>query len=344
MTTFREALPEDDAALTELIALPMPGDLSLSFCRAPSYLESCQRCGPSRRVLVAVQEERVVAMCSFYLREYHWHGQPRAVWMLGDFRALPGAAGRSITGQGWRAIRGLLGGHPALISVVEENDRALRLFSKPRRGWPHLHPVGDLRTEITPLGFRPRGRHAHSVRWVEASRVVEHVQAHRRPLSPLVEEADFGSVLPLRGRFWGVFDRADRMVGCAGLSEPWLFGGHRQVVVAGYGGVYRWLYRLQRLLRGNWLPNPGDEVRSSTAVLLDCPDPAAFRALFHALQLESQEVGSQFLVWNRPDPEHLPLWDRLRFRYRSRFYQLLWEGDQPLPPIPSPIGYELSWL
>ncbi|MDG7115644.1 hypothetical protein OVO14_11125, partial [Streptococcus pneumoniae] len=66
MIRFREARDDDDGALTELIARPMPGHLSLSFRRSPSYLQSCRGCGPLRRVLVAEVQGQVVAMCSFY--------------------------------------------------------------------------------------------------------------------------------------------------------------------------------------------------------------------------------------------------------------------------------------
>ena len=93
MIEFREARPQDDAQLTQLVGSPMPGNLSLAFCREPSYLESCVSCGPMRRVLTAVEVETVVALCSFFLREYQWAGQARQVWTLSNFRAVPEQAG-----------------------------------------------------------------------------------------------------------------------------------------------------------------------------------------------------------------------------------------------------------
>ena len=341
MIEFREARPQDDAQLTQLVGSPMPGNLSLAFCREPSYLESCVSCGPIRRVLTAVEGETVVALCSFFLREYQWAGQARQVWTLSDFRAVPEQAGRSITGRGWTAIRSLLDGRPAMISVLRDNQRALKLFSKPRPGWPRLAPIGDLCTNITPLWKWPRVSHPHSVRVLDQAEVADFVNGSKEALSPLVDPNDFGTVLPPAQRFWGVFGNDGRLVGCAGLSES---GNFRQVKIHSYAGFYGKLHLIGRYLGLPMLPEPGSKVRLSTACLLHCPQPGPFRALFDRLKAEAQAVGSKFLVWCRGGDDPTWPWDRLRFRYHSRLYQLLWEGDQPLPQLSSPLGYEVAWL
>ena len=341
MIEFREARAEDDAQLTKLVCQPMPGDLSLAFCREPSYLASCAHCGPPRRVLAAADGDRVVAVCSFFLREYHWNGQPRAVWTLSDFRALSSKAGLSITGQGWKSIRRFLGGLPAMLSVIEDNRRALGLFAKKRPNWPTLRPLGQLCTNIQPLLQWPAACTAYQVRPIEPEAVVQFHNGQARPLSPLVEGADFGAVLPSASRFWGVFDRDGVLRGCAGLSEP---HAYRQVRIHGYAGLYRKLYRLGQACGVGLLPEPGSQVPLSTATLLDCPEPAPFRSLFARLKAEARQAGSSFLVWCRGGTDHTRLLDRFRFCYSSRLYQVLWEGDQPLPALSGPIHPEVAWL
>lgn len=342
MIQFREARAQDDAQLTRLVATPLPGDLSLAFCREPSYLASCAQCGPARQVLTAVQGDQVVALCSFFLRSYQWEGQQREVWLLGDFRALPQHAGRGITGRGWKAIRQRLQGRPALISLLRDNPRTLRLFSKPRPHWPRLHPVGSLCTNITPLGWWPPQTSSYPVRALSENEVLTFANSRREPLSPQIHASDFGRALPPAQQFWGVFSPQGKLLGGAGLAQQ---RAHRQVKIAGYGGIYARLHRWGRALRLPLLPEPGSQVALSTATLLDCPQPGPFRALFDRLKREARAAGSSFLVWCRGgavDPTRL--WDRLRFRLHSRLYQLLWDDQQPLPPLTGPLGYEVAWL
>lgn len=335
---FREARPEDDAQLTQLIATPMPGDLSLSFQRQPSYLQACSACGPRRRVLVALEGAKVVALTSFFFREYWWDGQFRAVWVLSDFRALPQRAGYGITGQGWKALRTLLEGHPALISVVEDNRRALSLFSKPRPGWPRLHPVAQLSTNLAPiLPWLPGAARRYRVHRLDPETFLEAFSQADVALHPRLELADLE---PFGLDLWGVFE-GEKLLGFAGLSDQ---SRHRQVVIHAYHGWYHWLHRLGSRLRLPLLPPPGSQVRHGTVGLLHCPDPAAWRALKSTLLRRARNTGARFLIWCRAGNQP---WN-LSFVYRSRLFQILWEGENPLPALAKscsePLSFEVSWL
>jgi hypothetical protein len=340
MMIFRDARLQDDPALTRLIAQPMPGKLSLSFGRQPSYLDACQHCGPPRQVLVASDGRQPVALCSYFLRRYHWDGVPRQAWILSDFRALRQAAGKSVTGRGWRVIRERLQGLPAVISVLKDNSRTLALFQKRRKDWPRLHPVADLCSNLTPL-FPGRGggeRHQdRALRPLTPDQVVAFVNSQQRHLLPLIEPCDLGSTLP--ASCWGVFSPEEELLGCAGLST---LGQHRQVRVHAYHGLYRLLHRLTRAF--NLLPEPGSEVPISTASLLIAKDGASLAILLDALKARARQAGSRFLVWCSGEGETPRLRDRFRFRYHSRLYQLLWEGDTPLPPLPGRSAFEVAWL
>ena len=335
---FREAGPEDDAQLTQLIATPMPGDLSLSFQRRPSYLQACSLCGPPRRVLVALEGEQLVALTSFFSREYWWDGQFRSVWILSDFRALPQRAGFGITGQGWKALRTLLDDKPALLSVVEDNSRALSLFCKPRPGWPRLHPVAQLRTNLTPIfGWRTSFSHRYRVLRLDPDTFLQACSQTDVPLYPKVERADLE---PFGSDLWGVFE-GERLLGFAGLLDQ---SRHRQVVIHAYHGWYQKLYRLGCRLGLPLLPPPGSQVKHGTVGLLHCPDPAAWSALKSTLQTRAGSNGARFLVWCRAGRNP---WN-LSFTYRSRLFQILWEGENPLPTLAKssadPLSFEVSWL
>lgn len=332
---FSEAQPSDDEQLTQLIARPMPGDLSLSFSREPSYLNACARCGPPRRVLVAKEQDKIVALTSFFLRDYWWNEKPTEIWTVSDFRALPSKAGLGITGKGWKALRLLLDHKPAIISVVADNPRAVALFLKPRPGWPRLHPLADLRTNLTPLIFTRRPQNGpYQTRPLSAEELQRALKQNPQPLQPVVDDKDFGTTLPPADNYWGVFHN-DTLLGYAGLHDQ---SAHRQIRIHSYAGWYQILARLRLL------PQPGSEIPLRTASLVHCPDSTAWSVLKQRLEHEAKQQNAKFLVWCRAGRAPLDL----SFTYRSRIYQLVWEGEKPLPPLakkgPHPLSFEVAWL
>lgn len=338
---FRLAQPEDDRELTRLIGLPMPGELSLSFTREPSYLSSCAHCGPRREVLLAQHNGEVLALCSYFLHHYRVRGQWREVWTVGDFRATLKAASRSVTGRGWAALRERLEGKPALISVVDQNRNALRLFSKQRKNWPSLHKIGELTTYMLPLigsGDSP----PFGVVRPSAGAVVKSLNEWWKDsfLAPQVVASDFGSVLPPAESFRAVSD-GTQLLACGAL---WDQSDYRQVKVAGYRGSYVNLKRWSDRLGLGILPQPGASVTSTFACFLEGIEPQATRAVMEALCGEAKRSGSHFLVYSqdRSKPAPFPKSWLLPLSYPSTLYQLVWPGDQKLPF--SSVGYPVCWL
>lgn len=335
---FREAQEKDDAQLTELFAKPMPGDLSLSFTRTPGYLESCARFGPRRRVLSAVEGDEVLALCSFFLWPYSVAGKRVEVWTVADFRALDRAAHRSVTGRGWKALRGLLEGRPAMISVVDDNPISGPLFAKRRRGWPELRPVARLQTLMFPL----LGEYQDEIGVVcpAVERLCEFLNGDERELAPHILPGHLGRVAPAPEDFLGVTDGAG-LRACGALWDPCRF---RQTRVAGYRGFYASLRRWSQKLGLDVMPEPGSKVAVGFASFLRGEEEALERVA-RALCHRARQRGLSFLVWGgdarekSPFPRHWP-----RFTYPSTLYQLVWEGDDPLKVGEGPCGYEVAWL
>lgn len=329
MIVYREAKEADDTQLTELVATPMPGDLRLSFRRDPSYLVSCGERGPVRRVLVAAEGERVLAMCSRFLHRYWVAGSVQEIWTVGDFRARPEAAHRSVTGRGWHALRERLEGKPALISVVDQNQTALRLFGKVRKGWPHLQRVANLQTYLLPLAGVVTAPEYGTVS-PTSSQVMEFLTRYLvSHLAPLVEE----NVLAPRETFLALSSGAE----ITALASLWDRQAHRQWQVAGYSGIYRHLYR------AGLLPRPGHQISVATACFAAAQDFDNLRLLFQQLRQRARRQGHDFLVFSQDAGKEPPFplwWPRLR--YPSTLYQLLWDGDEKLPCA---LGdYPVSWL
>lgn len=334
---FRDAQPADDPLLTRLMAKPMPGDLSLSLTREPSFLRSCAECGPPRRVLTAVHHQDLVALCTYFPWTYWQAGEKREIWTVADFRAQQNAAHRSVTGRGWTALRERLGQKPAIISVVDDNPISYRLFSKSRPHWPSLHKVARLRTLILPLWCFPNlAREAGLVRPTTAQ-IVDclRIQASRCELFPVLNEEDVGVVSPAVEEFVACFD-GSKVEACGALWDP---SPYRQIWVESYGGFYA---RLRRL---GLLPPPGTEVKAFFAAFLGGSCVSSVRRVFRELLRRAQERGAHFLVWggdengSAPFPSYWP-----HFTYKSSLFQLLWEGDSALSAPSRPAAYEVAWL
>lgn len=338
MTIFRDALASDDEQLTELIATPMPGALSLSFSRDPSYLQACQSCGPKRSVLTAVDGREIVATCSYFKRDYWFQGVRRGLWMVCDMRARDRAAGLSVTGRGWPELRERLGPEPRFMSLVSDNVRADRLFRKSRPGWPRLVDWLALRTHIFPLAGVRAKRAGAAIRPLGQEELLSFLDelGPNRDLVPVVESHDFGSVLPGGQDFWGYFE-AGKMVACAGLWNP----AERQVRVHSYGGWYETVYRTGRRFG---LPSPGRALNISYVVLLLGAEKACARLLAH-LRSQAKARGASFLVWGSAEgAPALPKVHWPKFTYHSTLSQLLWDEEQPLPKPRPGATYEVAWL
>jgi len=222
---FREARAEDDSALTRLVAIPMPGDLSLSMAREPSMLASCASHGPPRRVLVAEEKNELMAVCTHFLWRYRVGTEVRELWTVADFRAERRAAASSVTGLGWRALRERVEGKPALISLVEDNPISLRLFSKARKGWPGLHRVARLKTLMLPLAALPPVHPGLGLFQPAEEQIRRILNEDRRHLAPVFEKDDIGCVTPGPENFLAHHDGV-RLAACGALWDP---SEHRQI-------------------------------------------------------------------------------------------------------------------
>lgn len=314
----------------------MPGDLSLAMSREPSLLRACAHVGPTKNVLTAVDEDGPLALCTYAPWRYWVGGKPTTVYTVGDFRALARGAGRSITGQGWKALRERLEGSPAIVSLLDDNPMSHRLFSKQRKGWPTLKPVARLRTSILVL-FPGVGEGAVGFVTPSTSQILESLS--RQHLEPLLEAESMGVVTPAPESFLAEFD-GHRVRASGALWDTSLF---RQVKVAGYSGLYARLRSLAHRLRLPLLPAPGASVSLQYVAFLRGETLASKRRVLSALMRRAERAGCRFLVLGedagtpRVAPGYWP-----HFRMNSTLYQLCW-GDAPTLGF-APTGFEVAWL
>src|SRR5512133_735822 len=100
---FDLARPEDDAALRRLLREnPMPGSISVTMEREPSYFRAAGVEGPFHQVAVGRYEEtgEVVGMGTRSIRPVYLNGEVRNVGYLGQLRVFRGAGSRALVGRG----------------------------------------------------------------------------------------------------------------------------------------------------------------------------------------------------------------------------------------------------
>ena len=133
---FDLAQASDDADLRAVLAAtPMPGTVSVSFQREPSYFGAAVVEGRFRQVLVARGESAgrcptvVVAFGALSVSDRYVNGRPRPIGYLSNLRVLPGHRRGSLVGRGYALLRKLHEDRRTslyLTTIAQDNQTALR--------------------------------------------------------------------------------------------------------------------------------------------------------------------------------------------------------------------------
>jgi hypothetical protein len=343
--TFDLAVEADDAAIRRLLREnPVPGAVTVSYEREPSYFLGCSTMGHTCQVLVARHAGEIVGLACRATRPLFVNGEPEEVGYLGQLRVDRRFRGRWLLSRGFELLRGLhADGRVAgyVITVTEENREALGvLVGRPRRNFPAFREVGRLctlaivvrRRRLDPQGGLPFDEPA------DASEVAEFLGQHGRAKQffPVYAARDFGGARA-RGFSAGDFVVVRRGGAIAGVLGLWDQSAYKQTVVRGYGGLLgraRPLYNLYAGLRGRQpLPPPGGRIRSVYAsfVCVRGDDPDVFRVLLRCAHDLAAARRYAYLVVGLAgrDPLLAVAREFPHIPYRSRLYTASWDdgGD-----------------
>jgi hypothetical protein len=344
--------PEDDADLRHILAAtPMPGAISVSFRREPSYFDGARVDGRFRQVLAArrVDTGRLVGFgCRSIMRRFV-NGRPEDVGYLSTLRILREHRNRGLVTRGHAHLRRLhRDGRTRLylVTIAEGNRTAETLLTSGRSTLPAYQFAGRYHTLALPISRRPpRPRYDDGVRIRPAvredwPRVVDWLRAEgpRRQFFPLYGGDDLvgegGIFKDLRAEDILLALRGDRIVG---VLAGWDQVGFRQTVVHGYGpilGTLRPAYNAWARWRGlPALPAPGEMVRSLTASMpvVHRDNPRVFAALVEALRARAAgRYGYLMLGLHESDPL-LDVARRWRATwYTTRLYLVCWDDGVEL--------------
>ncbi len=149
------ATPAHDAPLRRLLREnPMPGAISLSMEREPSYFAAAALEGPEHKSIVVFENDRLIGAGSISARQRFINGRPTRVGYLGALRLDAPHRGRaSLILRGYEAFRKIhRQGGPAIYmtSIVADNLPARRFLERGLPAMPTYKFLAELVTLVLP--------------------------------------------------------------------------------------------------------------------------------------------------------------------------------------------------
>jgi hypothetical protein len=330
----------DDADLRRLLRLnSLPGEISLSYEREPSFWAAAGLEGPLRQtMIVRAKDGQAVGMGSRSVRPLYVNGEIASVGYMSQMRVDPefawGVALPKVLAQGWRFFRQLHqdGLTPYyLVSLVAGDSVGYRMMTLGLPDWPTLHAVGGLLTfgltvrrarSIPRLGSGMTLRQAREDDRLAIGECLAH-NGRRRQFAPVWDATTLGEpewtpAFKIEN-FW-VVERGSQIVG---TLARWNQQRFKQSVVRGYdnqlGKMRDWINLAARFGLAPHLPGVGEQVDHSFAshFAVDNDDPQVAAALLAATYNSAVQAGDGYLMVGL-DANHP--FGKLMRRYRRVVY------------------------
>lgn len=348
---FELAAAADDADLRHILAAtPMPGHMSVSFRREPSYFAGARVDGRFRQVVAArdLDNGRLVGFGCRSLMPRWVNGRTEPIGYLSSLRLLAEHRNRGLVARGYAMFRRLhRDGRTRLYltTIAEGNRTALELLTSRRAGLPAYHFAGRYHTLALHLGGKQQrgdtnGVEVRPARAEEVGHLVEWLRTEgaRKQFFPLYEGEDFGTETgifkDLRLEDLLLARRGGELVG---VLAGWNQMGFRQTVVHGYGRIMNGIRPLYNLW-ARWfgrpvLPRTGEAFRYLTAALpvVHNDDAAIFTALVETLRARAAGAYSYLLLGLHEADPLFAAARRWRARwYTTRLYLVCWDDGEEL--------------
>lgn len=361
--SFDLATPDDDPAIRRLLATnPVPGRVTLTYEREPSYFLGCGTMGQSYQVLVARHHNgsggELAGVACRAVRSLFVNGQVENVGYLGQLRVDKQFRGRWLVPLGFRFLRELHSDGRArgyVTTIIEENVVAQGvLVDRARSALPIYREVGRLCTAALivrrPGKVLPSPCHISRGTAADLSAIVRFLQqpGANKQFFPVYTEDHFRDNSTTRGfrpDDFVVARRSGEVVGVVGL---WDQSSYKQMVVQGYDRSLRWarpFYNVgARWVGAQPLPPPGQPIHFAYAsfICIADNDPNIFRALLRHVYNLAAERGYAYLMVGLSccDPLLAVAREYAHIPYYSRLYTVCWpDGEDFHAQLDSRIPY-----
>lgn len=360
---FTLAGEEEDEALRALLRhISMPGDITLSFQREPSFFLAEQAGSITGQVMVCKdrQKGQVVGMGSRSIRNVYIDSQPGRVGYLSMLRGLPEARGNIALARGYRYLQTLHadGAVPYYFTtILDDNTDAKVLLTSGRAGLPVYKPVARLITYLIPLrSNRIRKGTGNPVSRIDQRQLPKAVtflqewnsQYQFAPVYTLEDILGQSNLLPCFS--WENFYAYQENGNVSGTLGVWDQQSFKQTVVTSYSSKMQFIrpfYNLFAYATGNpGLPQAGAEIKLLYAAFLSGSENI-FEALLNQVRIDWSGKGYDYLSVGICEGNGL---SSVTSRYAtqqisSTIYIVYWQGASALLPDTSmPVHLEVATL
>jgi hypothetical protein len=350
MSRFDFLLAEnnDDAELRQRMAEDyMPGDISLSFRREPSYFLGSQIQGETVQVAKCIDRKsnRIIGLGCRALSLAWINGKLQRVGYLADLRAQQEYRGSTLLARGYRFFRQLHQADPVALyytMILEGNVHAQRLLSSGRCGLPMYRDIGRF---LTPAIFLDVPRSKISVPGIHFTRARQHqlreifqfVQRwhSRKQLAPTYSEEDIshGRLHGLRVQDIYLAMRGNQIVAVCAAWDQCAF---RQTHIEGYSKALRFTRPLYNSLAAFTSLKPLPPVGSMVPyfylalVAVENNEPSLFAALLRHVYRQRRNDGWHYFIvgLHERDPLAQVLQGYRRIQTAGRLYVVHYPEDE----------------
>ena len=353
--------PEDDALRTLLRQIAMPGNITLSFHREPSFFLAEQAGSVTSQVIACKdrQKDQVVGMGSRSIRSVYIDGKPARVGYLSMLRGLPEVRGNIAFARGYRYLQTLHadGAVPYYFTtILDDNTHAKVLLTSARAGLPVYKPVVRLITYLIPLRRNRIRKGTSKVKRVDQHQLLQAVtflqewnsQYQFAPVYTLEDILGQSNLLPcFSWENFYVYQEHDELSGTLGVWDQQSF---KQTVVTAYSRKMQFirpLYNLYAYITGNpGLPQTGAEIKLLYAAFLS-GSGNSFEALLNQVCADWSGKGYDYLSVGVCEDNKL---SSIASRYAtqqisSTIYIVYWQDTcVPLPSETIPVHLEIATL
>ena len=299
---------DDDQLRGLLRRSPIPGSISVTFEREPSFFDSCRVRGDFFQVGVGRDRRtgNVIGLGTRSVSHAFVNGRPMPLGYLADLRLDEEYRGGTLIARGYRFLRHLHKDHRARLyttMIFSGNHAALTTIASGRAGLPQYYDMGVVHSPGINIrrSKPPINAGCDVLRGSEdlLPEIVECLNRNnsRRQFAPVHTVAMFKTQWrDFRVTDFYVAVRGSRVIGVLGC---WDQSSFKQTRVAGYGPRLRCLVPLANILRpitgAPLFPKPGQEVSYFyiSFIAVDEDDVQIFRALLRGAYNDA--VGSRYL-------------------------------------------------
>lgn len=353
---------EDEELRNLLRRIAMPGNITLSFQREPSFMLAERAGSIASQVMVCRDRTKgqIVGMGSRSIRDVYIDGKPARVGYLSMLRGVPEARGNIALARGYRYLRELHadGAVPYYFTtILDDNTEAKNLLTSARGGLPVYKPLAQLTTYLIPLRrnrFRKNASNAVSkVNQHQLSEAVAFLQQwnSRYQFAPFYTLEDILGQSKLLPAFcWENFSIYQENGEIRGTLGVWDQQSFKRTVVTAYSRKMQFarpFYNLYATITGNpGLPTTGSEIKLLYASFLS-GDQNAFEALLEQILKDWSGKSYDYLSVGMCADNPL---SQLAARYAtqrisSTVYVVYWQDESVMPPeADRPVHVEIATL